>query len=400
MKESFVMKDVFCGFVFDSDKESELLAVSKIGLQVAANQYQIGFLRGLANENINIISALSTGAFPRLNRRLLYKSDNKHTEYGKIDYLPFVNLPLLRDFMFERGVYHRIEKAIKSGEDVRVFVYSLYMPFLNSLKRLKKKYGGRFHVCLIIPDLSGKYGIMRSKHSLRGFKDRIEAEKKMRLANSADSFVFLTDSMKELFDEKPYAVIEGFLPHCEFNYENERQSKTVLYTGSLNPAFGITTLLKAFESISDPDYRLWICGAGDGQASVEAAAKKDSRIIYKGFLPKSEIADLQTKCDVLINPRPAEGEYTKYSFPSKTMEYLLSGSKVVMHRLDGIGDEYYKYIRVIDEHTPEAMAKSIVDACEDQTFYPEACMQQIEWIRNNKSSSGQVKKHLEILYED
>ena len=113
-------------------------------------------------------------------------------------------------------------------------------------------------------------------------------------------------------------------------------------------------------------------------------------------MPKSEISDLQTRCDVLINPRPAEGEYTKYSFPSKTMEYLLSGSKVVMHRLDGIGDEYYKYIRVIEEHTPEAMAKAIMSSCEDMTFYPEVCMKQVEWIRDNKSSSKQVAK----LFDD
>ena len=200
--------------------------------------------------------------------------------------------------------------------------------------------------------------------------------------------------MKELFDNKPYTVIEGFLPNCDFNYENKCESKTVLYTGSLNHAFGITTLLKAFESIKDPDYRLWICGAGDGQADVEAAAERDSRIIYKGFLPKSEIADLQTRCDVLINPRPAEGEYTKYSFPSKTMEYLLSGSKVVMHRLDGIGEEYYKFIRVIDDHTPEAIANAIVDACEDNDFYNSRFMEQVEWIKGQKSSASQVGKLL------
>ena len=391
------MKDMFCGFVFDSGKEAELLTASKTGLQVAANQYQIGFLRGLANDDINIISALPVGVFPRLNRRLFYKCDNKNTEYGQIDYLPFVNLPVIRDFMFKRGFYNRIKKDIKSGEEVRVFTYSLYMPFLKALKRLKKKYGDRLHVCLIIPDLPGKYGIMRSKYSLRGFKDRIEAQKKMRLANRVDSFVFLTDSMKELFDKKPYTVIEGFLPSCEFNYNNEREKKTVLYTGSLNLAYGITTLLKAFESIKDPDYRLWICGGGDGKAEVEEAAKRDSRIIYKGFLPKSEIADLQTRCDVLINPRSAEGKYTKYSFPSKTMEYLLSGSKVVMHRLDGVGDEYYRYIRVIEEHTPEAMAKAIVDACEDNSFYPEKCREQIEWIGNNKSALKQAERLLSII---
>ena len=233
---------------------------------------------------------------------------------------------------------------------------------------------------------------MRKKASLRGIKDRLEVRKKMEYPNFADSFVFLTESMKELFSEKPYSVIEGFLPYCNFNYGNSREKKTVLYTGSLNPAFGITTLLSAFESISDPDYRLWICGAGDGQRDVEAAAERDSRIIYKGFLPKSEIADLQTRCDVLINPRPADGEYTKYSFPSKTMEYLLSGSKVVMHRLDGIDEEYYRFIRTVDEHTPEAMARAITAAVADEDFYISRNLEQVEWIRGSKDCREQVAK--------
>ena len=388
------MKDIFWGFVFDSDKETELLSVSKIGVQIAANQYQIGFLKGLAREDMNIVSALSVGAFPRLNRRLFYKSDKKKTEYGEIDYLSFINLPVIRDKSFERKTYRHIVKQIQNNEKIRLFVYSLYMPFLKAVKRLKKRYGEKAEVCLIIPDLPGKYGIMRNKYTLRGIKDRLEADKKFSLANYADSFVFLTESMKELFDNKPYTVIEGFLPNCEFNYDNKRESKSVLYTGSLNHAFGITTLLKAFESIKDPDYRLWICGAGDGQADVEAAAERDSRIIYKGFLPKIEIADLQTRCDVLINPRPADGEYTKYSFPSKTMEYLFSGSKVVMHRLDGIGEEYYRFIRVIDDHTPEAIANAIVDACEDNDFYHSRFMDQVEWIKGQKSSVAQVGKLL------
>ena len=395
------MKRFFVGFVFDSEKEIELLANSRIGVQTAANQYQLGFITGLCDSSLEILSSLSVGAFPRLNKKLFYKNDTVSRDYGRINYLDFVNLPVLREAAFEKKIYKTLSKSIKNAENdgIEVYFYSLYIPFLNVLKRLKKKFGDRFHACLIIPDLPGKYGIMRKKTSLRGIKDRLEVRKKMSYPNFANSFVFLTDPMKELFDEKPYTVIEGFLPNCKFNYDNKRESKTVLYTGSLNPAFGITTLLKAFESIKDPDYRLWICGAGDGQGDVEAAAARDNRIIYKGFLPKSEIADLQTRCDVLINPRPADGEYTKYSFPSKTMEYLLSGSKVVMHRLDGIGDEYYKFIRVIDEHTPEAIAKAIATACEDGDFYNSRFMEQVEWIMESKSSSNQVKKYMENLYE-
>ena len=109
-------------------------------------------------------------------------------------------------------------------------------------------------------------------------------------------------------------------------------------------------------------------------------------------MPKSEIADLQTRCDVLINPRPADGEYTKYSFPSKTMEYLLSGSKVVMHRLDGIGEEYYRFIRIIEEHTPDSIAKAITEACDDVDFYDSRFMEQVEWIKNNKDCCTQVEK--------
>ena len=388
------MKRFFVGFVFDSEKERELLANSKIGVQTAANQYQLGFITGLCDSGLEILSSLSVGSFPRLNKKLFNKDSVALMDYGTINYIGFINLPIFREAAFERKIFKVLSNAIKNaGNDgIEVYFYSLYIPFLNVLKRLKKKYGDKFHACLIIPDLPGKYGIMRKKTSLRGIKDRLEVKKKMTYPNFADSFVFLTDSMKELFDEKPYTVVEGFLPSCSFNYDNKRESKTVLYTGSLNLAFGITTLLEAFESISDPDYRLWICGAGDGQSAVEEAARRDSRIIYKGFLPKGEIADLQTRCDVLINPRPADGEYTKYSFPSKTMEYLLSGSKVVMHKLGGIGEEYYKYIRVIGEHTPHDIAKAIADACGDEDFYKEKFKDQIDWIKENKDCKAQVEK--------
>ena len=37
-----------------------------------------------------------------------------------------------------------------------------------------------------------------------------------------------------------------------------------------------------------------------------------------------------------VNPRQNNEEFTKYSFPSKTMEYLASGVPVVAYKLDGI----------------------------------------------------------------
>ena len=382
------MSDVFVGFLFDEKKEKELLATSKKGVSMAANQYQKGFLSGLP-KRVQILTAISTGSFPKLNKRLIFKRDVREAPEGTITYLPFLNYYLIRDWMFRKGVYRELKRIIERQPYTTVYVYSLHLPFLKAMDKLKKEYADKIHYCLIIPDLAGKYGLVR--RGIKGIKDRLDAPKRISLPNSADSFVFLTDAMKELFKPKPYVVIEGFLPDGEFDYSNERIPKLILYTGSLNSAFGIKTLLDAFSLIPDEDAQLWICGAGDMEDEIKEAARLDRRIQFKGFLPKSEISVLQTQCDVLINPRPAQGEYTKYSFPSKTMEYLLSGSKVVMYRLPGIPEEYYRYIKIISEPNAQSMADAIDGAFRDTEFYKSRWQEQVNWIQTSKSSSEFIR---------
>ena len=387
------MADVFVGFYYDEEKAGELLAASRCGISAAANQYQKGFLSGLSGKK-RILTTLSTGAYPRYNRKLFFKKETKQTYEDTITYLPFVNCYFIRDWMFQRGLYRELEAIIQSQKQTTVYVYSLNVVFERIMAKLKRKYGKALRYCLIIPDLPGAYGLVRK--GIKGIKDRLDAKPKMELAGAADCYVFLTDAMKELFPPKPYTVLEGFLPAEEFDYSNKRIEKTVLYTGTLSPAFGIETLLDAFSKIGDDRYQLWICGSGGIEEKIKKAAQKDPRIQFKGFLPKNEIAALQTQCDVLINPRTDEGEYTKYSFPSKTMEYLLSGSKVVMYRLPGIGEEYYRFIRVIEDTDAEAMARAIVSACEDKTFYSDRWQEQIQWIRENKNAKHQVQRLLRL----
>ena len=106
---------------------------------------------------------------------------------------------------------------------------------------------------------------------------------------------------------------------------------------------------------------------------------------------------LDREIDELVVNGTDEGEYTKYSFPSKTMEYLLSGSKVVMYRLAGIGEEYYQYIRTIDNVDAATMARAIVSACNDTEFYSIHWKDQVQWIRENKSAKQQIQKFIQLL---
>ena len=122
-------------------------------------------------------------------------------------------------------------------------------------------------------------------------------------------------------------------------------------------------LVEAFSQISDPRMRLVICGIGDSEREIRLAAKQDSRIRFLGQLKREEVLRLQRQAAVLVNPRPGDEEFTKYSFPSKTMEYLASGVPVVAYPLEGIPEEYDSYIHYPADTSPEALARRICDVC-------------------------------------
>jgi len=68
------------------------------------------------------------------------------------------------------------------------------------------------------------------------------------------------------------------------------------------------------------------------------------------------------KADVLVNPRENNEEYTKYSFPSKNIEYLASGNPVVAYMLDGMGDCYREYIYLLENLSNNT--KTLIDMLE------------------------------------
>ena len=104
----------------------------------------------------------------------------------------------------------------------------------------------------------------------------------------------------------------------------------------MDTRFGIRDLIAAFNEIDDKEFSLWICGFGLDQPFVEVAAKNDSRIIYWGLVEQNRVFEMQQQATLLVNPRKGDAEFTKYSFPSKTMEYMASGTPTVMYKLPGL----------------------------------------------------------------
>lgn len=217
-------------------------------------------------------------------------------------------------------------------------------------------------------------------------------------------YILLTEQMNELVnqDRKPYLVIEGMTDQklcCEQQIQKPPAEKRIcMYTGTLDRKYGIELLLKGFLRAAVPDAELHIYGDGNFRAELEAYAKEYNNIRYFGEKMNDEILLLQRQADVLVNPRPSSGDFTKYSFPSKNMEYMVSGVPMLAAVLDGIPAEYTPYYFRIETETEEGYAEAIRDVlCMDQAQLRQMGEQAREFVlkeKNNETQAGRLARFL------
>ena len=184
-------------------------------------------------------------------------------------------------------------------------------------------------------------------------------------SREADFFVLLTEQMKEVLQigNKPYMILDGIVndfelkdfPECRIN-----EKKVFMYAGALMKQYNVSTLLSAINKINDYDnFEFWFCGKGDAEEQIKLASQKDKRIKYLGFLSKNEVKKIERDVTFYINPRTNEGLYTKYSFPSKNLEYLLAGKPVIAYKLDGISEDYDDVFYYIESNNENALINKL-----------------------------------------
>lgn len=217
-----------------------------------------------------------------------------------------------------------------------------------------------------------------------------------------DGYVFLTEKMNERLNRKnkPYVVVEGMVDPlvCDVPnlLENKHPESICMMAGLLEDHFGVSALLHAFMKTSQPHARLLFYGKGDAVARIEECARQDVRIQYCGELTNQRIVEEEKKATLLINPRPAEGEWTAYSFPSKNMEYMASGTPLVAYDLPCIPREYLPYFyRISDEEQLAVLLNNLLsrEKAELHAFGLKAQ----RWVTANKNAVIQAKKVADML---
>jgi glycosyltransferase involved in cell wall biosynthesis len=398
------MDITFLGGIFPAKIKQTIIQKSKGIVQFAADSNQSAIIHGLDIVNkkpIHLINLPFVGDFPLHYKNLFLPSFKfAHTKESDDINLGFFNFFIINSF----SKYFSAIKALKQwskkpGDKKLIVVYGLF-PYLLSAASKIKKLNPTVKLCVIVPDLPEFMGGNMENYYTRVFV-KVNQYFNFRALKNFDSFVLLSEHMVSKLPilNKPWIRVEGIFDDWdEIQPAKKEEGKIILYSGTIAKRYGIMNLIDAFKKIVNSDYRLWICGEGDCREIIEDLAKTDNRIEYFGQKHRMEILTLQRKATVLINPRISNGEFTKYSFPSKILEYLASGTPCIMYRLKGIPEEYFNYCYIPENENSESLKNAIMIACEKpQSELDEFGKKAAQFIKEQKNPTIQGKKIYDLL---
>lgn len=347
---------IFLGGVYGPQLLKHIHDSSRGHVGFSNHNFEIKLIQGLvANSHMyskfSVVSAPKVYSFPKYNKQAWLKEEKWNISSNCTAWsVGFCNIVGVNKLVIPASVYQAIKALVlrSQADIVHLIVNTPSYYLLKAISKIKKKFGDKIFVSLIVPDMPQFISLMDKRNKMISLIiDRIDA-RTMQLSKQVDAYVLLTDAMADLMSirDRPYIIMEGVCEDAPIINETPSLSEKtiILYTGTLRYQFGVIDLLNAFERIEDENVELWICGSGDAEDEIKERALNDNRIKFYGLLDAQAARELQQMATILVNPRTNEGDYTRYSFPSKTLEYMLAGKPVVMHKLDGIPQEYDNYI--------------------------------------------------------
>lgn len=397
---------LFLGKIIPPNMIGEVKSKSVNTMQDAAIALQWHLLSGLSSNfsgSIMLGNILPVYSYPEYYNDLYIPGEYFTFDYGKGYNAGFCNITGVKQISKLHCLDNFVKQWVSETEGNKYIVsYTLDLSFLNATK-VAKEMDSSIKAIAILADLPEFLNLSKEKRLLHDLYDKYAMAKLYSKLDLYDGYVLLTKYMAEKLQlDCPYIVMEGIsteFSNCKvYEIDKSKNLKYIFYAGTLHIKFGIINLIKAFRQITDPSYRLVICGVGEADPIIRSESIKDNRIIFKGQLPRDSVLSMMVASTVIVNPRQGTGEFTKYSFPSKNLEALSSGVPLIAYKLDGIPDEYDSYIHYVYEDGALALKNKIIEICE----LPELVRKNMgslakDFVLKNKSNISQGKRIVDFL---
>lgn len=282
--------------------------------------------------------------------------------YSKDVCVGYRNIKYLNRLTKERALRKEANAWLKrqqNSDEITVFVYNMHTAYIAAAYHVKKNHPNT-KIVLIVPDLPQYMDLAMGK--LKKILKAADWKRIQGYMRCIDKYILYAKPMAETLGLKDgqWMVMEGSYDPDILGEPNEKSDKiSVMYSGVLDLRYGIPELLDAIKLLDDK-YELWLTGDGNAVGQIKERAKNDPRIKYFGFLPsRQDLLNKQASASMLISPRRDDEDASKYCFPSKLFEYMVSGRPVISCYLESIPEEYHQYLIELRAVTPEAIVETI-----------------------------------------
>lgn len=359
-------------------------------------------VQGLISNEVETM-ALSNPPVTRRECKSLWVNIKREKEEGiEFRYIPFLNMPIIKHvcvflytffYVLFWGLFNKRDKAIICDVlSISSCLGALIASKVNGLKSVA-----------VVTDIYSQMAGGK-KSGLMGVIKKVAGHLQKWYSTSFSCYVLLTEAMNEIVNpnNQPFVVMEALCDNQELqavHRENRRGCQVILYAGGIEEQYGLKTLIDGFIRIPRKDIQLVLYGHGSFVNAVIAKSKEDTRIVYRGIANNEQIVEEEIKATLLVNPRLTTEELTKYSFPSKNMEYMSSGTPVLTTQLPGMPKEYYPYVFLFDRgETPEGFAEAIeyVLSLPEETLEEKGKLAR-EFVLSKKNKHVQTKKIIQLI---
>lgn len=256
-------------------------------------------------------------------------------------------------------------------------------------------------IAVIITDLP--VHMVSDSRNLSFFK-RVYLKLGSFIIKHVDYYIGLTEQMNVEVNPlgKPFLVMEGLVDSEIIYKENiattKKAKRILLYAGGIYEKYGVKNLIEAFMGLKAEDTELHIYGSGDLEKEMPNYCTLDKRVLYFGVVSNSIVVKRLEDATILINPRPTTEEFTKFSFPSKNMEYMVSGTPLLTTVLPGMPKEYHEYVYLLEDESLEGFRNTIQEILSKSSTELNAFGKKSkDFVLNNKSNVIQAKRIINFL---
>lgn len=354
------MRVLFIGYAVSEDAANVLS-----GASVAGNRMQLGFLRVLAEPTgdfaVDSLTVLPLAAFPR-DRTLWVREGDVDLGGSNVSRrLSFVNLPVLKQIMQVVSGIRVGGRLMRAHKYDRILAFNMYPQVGIPAWWLGRWF--RVPVVSLLADLPIDQDPDRQVASKAMMV--VHNELTRRLIRTCEGVIVLNQCAAQRYaPQAACLLLDGAIdasldpPDLEMGVHGP---KNIVFTGALVQYNGILPLIDAMRLVRTQDLVLDVYGDGQLATSVRDAASSEPNINYHGKVGSSAMASIQKGAFLLINPRVVADPISEVTFPSKVLEYMLSGTPILSTRLNGLRGEYEDKMYFIEGESAQSIAFAIDD---------------------------------------